>query len=383
MVEVLVVIPCLNEEETIAACITKAQSSFKQAGIEGEVIIVDNGSTDRSEEISASLGARVIREAQKGYGSALRRGIEEALGKYIVMGDGDDTYDFSETHKFVAALREGYDLVMGSRFKGKILPGAMTWSHRYVGNPILSGILRLFFGGNVSDSHCGLRAFTKDAYRTMNLHTTGMEFASEMVIHSLKKKLKITEIPIVYYARRGESKLDSFRDAWRHMRFMLLYSPVYLYFIPALVLFVPSVILLIKFLFGPVWLFGHPWDIRSMVFASITTLLGWQIINLGFCAVVYADSIGLLDSAFVKKFIKFFSLERMLVIGLIIFLVGLFSIGRIFYIWAQKGFGELQIFEIDTIKLAIFSLTFLNIGIQLAFTAFLSSMFQIKFLKSG
>ena len=379
MPEVSVVIPCLNEEETIAACITKARDSFAGAGIDGEIVIVDNGSTDRSPEIARNLGARVISETQKGYGNALRRGIEEAKGRYIVMGDGDDTYDFSQAHKFVAALKQGYDLAMGSRFKGKILPGAMTWSHRYIGNPILSGILRLFFGGNISDSHCGLRAFTKEAYVKMGLHAAGMEFASEMVIHSLKKKLRITEIPIVYYARRGESKLDSFRDAWRHMRFMLLYSPVYLYFVPALVLFVPSVILLVKFLFGPVWLFGHPWDIRSMVFASITALLGWQIMNLGFCAVAYADSIGLMESPFVTRFVKSLSLERMLVSGLVIFLIGLFSLGGIFFIWAQKGFGELHIYEIDTIKLAIFSLTFLNIGIQLVFTAFLSSMFQIKF----
>jgi len=379
MIEVSVVIPCLNEKETIAACVTKAQASFKSAGLEGEVIIVDNGSTDGSAGIAAALGARVINEAQKGYGSALRRGIEEAAGKYIVMGDGDDTYDFSKAHEFVAELKKGYDLVMGSRFNGRIMPGAMTWSHRYLGNPLLSGMLRLFFGGNVSDSHCGLRAFTKEAYLRMGLHTTGMEFASEMVIHSLKKGLKITEIPIVYYARKGESKLDSLRDAWRHMRFMLLYSPGYLYFVPALALFVPSIILLVKFLFGPVWIFNHPWDIRSMVFASITALLGWQIINLGYCAVVYADSIGLVDSTIVKKFVRYFNLERLMFIGFAVFLIGLVSIGGIFYIWARKGFGELNIYEIDTIKLAIFSLTFLNIGIQLVFTAFLASMFQIKF----
>jgi hypothetical protein len=247
-----------------------------------------------------------------------------------------------------------------------------------VGNPILSGMLTLFFGGHVSDSHCGLRAFTKESYKKMGLHTTGMEFASEMVIHSLKKKLRIAEIPITYYARLGESKLESIRDAWRHVRFMLLYSPGYLYFIPAALLFVPSVILLVKFLFGPVWLFGHPWDMRSMIFASIATLLGWQILNLGFCAVVYAGAIGLLESG-VNKFVKFFTLERLLATGAFIVVIGVVSMCAIFFIWAQKGFGELQIYEIHTIKLAIFSLTFINIGIQLVFTAFLSSMFTIKF----
>ena len=198
MIQATVVIPCLNEEQSIGICVAKALKAFAAAGISGEVVVVDNGSTDRSPAIAQEHGARVIHETRKGYGNALRRGIEEAQGEYIVMGDGDDTYDFGAIIPFIRQLEEGCDLVMGSRFNGTMVPGAMSWSHRYIGNPILSGMLRVFFGGTVSDSHCGLRAFTKTAYKKMALSTTGMEFASEMVIHALKKKLCISEIPITY-----------------------------------------------------------------------------------------------------------------------------------------------------------------------------------------
>ncbi len=381
MVDISVVIPCLNEEETIAECVAKAKKAFEEMNRPGEVIVVDNGSRDRSAAIAAGLGARVINETRKGYGSALRRGIAEAHGKYIVMGDGDDTYDFSAIAPFIQLLDKGCDLAMGSRFRGTILPGAMSWSHRYVGNPILSGMLRLLFGGTVSDSHCGLRAFTKNAYERMGLHTTGMEFASEMVIHGMKNNLIITEVPITYYPRRGESKLESLRDAWRHVRFMLLYSPVYLYFVPAAVLFIPGMYLLIKFLFGPVWLFGHPWDIRSMVFASMLALLGWQIFGFGFCAVAYSHSIGLIETPFARRITRMLSLERLIFSGIGIFLIGLYFTGRLFFVWAQRGFGELRIYEIDTIKMGIFSVTFMIIGIQIIFAGFLSSLFTIRYRK--
>jgi len=376
MIEVSVVIPCLNEEETIAPCITKAQESFKSAGLEGEVIIVDNGSTDRSAEIAKGLGARVISEKEKGYGSALRCGIEEAQGKYIIMGDGDDTYDFSQGYKFVAALKEGSDLVMGSRFNGQIMPGAMSWSHRYVGNPILSGILRLFFGGNVSDSHCGLRAFTKEAYNNMGLHTSGMEFASEMVIHSLKKHLKISEIPIVYYARRGESKLDSFRDAWRHMRFMLLYSPDYLFLLPGAFMFLVGLYFTLKFLGGPIWFAGRNWDIHVMVFTGIFTVIGWQVLLLGMSAKIFAYQIGIEDSAFNKKLSNIMSLEKTLVLGLLFLLTGLLFTLYMLYAWYNAGFGELK-----QIKTGLFALIMVAAGLQTIFTAFLTSLFRIQYKK--
>jgi len=374
LVEISVVIPCLNEEKTIEACIRKAKAGFERAGLGGEVIVVDNGSTDASVEISRREGARVLFETRKGYGSALRRGIDEAYGKYIIMGDGDDTYDFSIADKFVAPLRQGYDLVMGSRFKGEILPGAMSWSHRYVGNPILSGILRLFFGGAVSDSHCGLRGFTKESYEKMNLHTTGMEFASEMVIHALKKKLKIAEIPITYYPRKGESKLSSLRDAWRHMRFMLLYSPGYVFLWPGLAIFITSFIAFARLLAGPVMLFGRPWDLHVMVFCSLFTLLGWQILHLGHAAKLFAHAIALEEDPATRKILDMITLERSLVTGLVFILAGTAGIAYIVYVWAQNDFGPLA-----QVKTGLFSLTLIVMGIQTIFTAFLSSMLNIKY----
>lgn len=375
-IEVSVIIPCLNEEETIGLCIRKASECFKKNNICGEVIVVDNGSTDSSIERAKSEGGRVIFERNRGYGNALGTGIESAHGKYIIMGDADDTYDFLEVGKFVDLLREGYDLVMGSRFKGKILPGAMSWSHRHIGNPILSKMLNLFFHGEISDAHCGLRAFTKEAYQKMNLRTTGMEFASEMVIHALKKNLKIAEVPIVYYSRKGESKLSSFRDAWRHIRFMLLYSPNYLFFLPACLIFFFGIILLIRLLFGPIWLFGRFWDIHVMVFASIITIVGWQVLNLGLCAKIYAYNIGLELTGLTRKVVNLFSLERALLLGGIVSLIGLGFSLYVFIVWARAGFGELA-----QVKTAIISLTLIAMGVGTIFSSFLVSMLEIKYLK--
>ncbi|MHB9155925.1 MAG: glycosyltransferase family 2 protein [Endomicrobiales bacterium] len=374
MIEVSVIIPCLNEEKTIEPCVRKAREAFGRSGVEGEVVVVDNGSRDRSIELATAAGARVVSETRKGYGSALRRGIEEAQGNYLVMGDGDDTYDFTQLDAFISLLRQGHDLVMGSRFRGKILPGAMTWSHRYIGNPILSGMLRLFFGGGVSDSHCGLRAFTKEAYRKMDLHTTGMEFASEMVIHSLKKKLRITEVPITYYPRKGESKLDSFRDAWRHMRFMLIYSPGYLFLLPGMFLFLLSFAASARLLVSPIHLLGRSWDIHVMVFSSMFALLGWQVLSIGLVAKSFAHLISLEEGRFEKSILGFITLERSLVFGLSLVLLGLLIAGYIICIWVQSDFGPLA-----QVKTGIFSLTLIVMGLQTVFTAFLSSMLQIKY----
>ncbi|MFH1369293.1 MAG: glycosyltransferase family 2 protein [Elusimicrobiota bacterium] len=374
MTEVSVVIPCLNEELCIEKCVAKALHSFQKAGLEGEVIVVDNGSTDKSVEVATKAGARVVQESLKGYGSALRRGIEEAKGRYIVMADGDDTYDFLETAKFVELLRKGNDLVMGSRFRGNILPGAMTWSHRYVGNPILSGMLKLFFGGGVSDAHCGLRAFTKDAYNKMSLHTTGMEFASEMVIHAMKKKLKITEIPITYYPRQGESKLASFRDAWRHIRFMLLYSPSYMFVWPGIAIFVVSIAVSVKLLSGPIFFLGRPWDIHVMVFCSMFALLGWQILNTGLAAKAFSYAISLEQEGKTKVLLRFITLERSLLFGSVLIAAGLAIIVFIFVKWAKNDFGQLS-----EIKSGILSLTLIVMGLQTVFNSFLVSMFQIKY----
>ena len=221
---VSIVMPCLNEEETLASCIEKAQTTLVTLGIAGEVIVADNGSTDASIAIAERLGAKVVHQPTRGYGAAYLTGLAAAQGQYIIMGDSDDTYDFTDLERFITPLQNGYDLVIGNRFKGQILPGAMPWARRYIGNPILSGILRVLFGTHISDSHCGMRSFTVDAYKRMALKTTGMEFASEMVIKAVEVKLKILEIPITYHPRAGESKLHAIRDALRHLRFMLKYK---------------------------------------------------------------------------------------------------------------------------------------------------------------
>ena len=373
MVEVSVIIPCLNEEESIATCIEKVKEVYQKQQIAGEIIVVDNGSSDRSVEIARQSGARVIFEEEKGYGRALRRGIGAAQGQYIIMGDGDDTYDFREIYRFIELLRQGYDLVMGSRFAGKILPGAMTWSHRYIGNPLLSGMLRFLFKGKISDAHCGLRAFTKAAYEKMGLHTTGMEFASEMVIHALKKNMRIAEVPITYHPRKGQSKLSSLRDAWRHIRFMLLYSPDYLFLGPGLLIFLFSFLVLLRLLFGPIYLFGRSWDIHVLVFAAMFTLLGWQVLNLALVAKIFARQIELEEDKD-NWFLKIINLEKLLVFGIGMFIAGTFIIGRIFYIWAANNFGELS-----QIKTALFALTLVVMGLQTVFSAFLTSMLQIKY----
>lgn len=374
--EVSIVLPCLNEEKSIEICIKKIKDIFEKEKINGEIIIVDNGSTDKSVEIVKKYPeVKLLFESQKGYGSALRKGIDNAEGKFIIMGDADNTYDFYEIPKFLEKLKEGYDLVIGSRFKGKILKGAMSWSHRYIGNPILSGMLRLFFGGNISDAHCGLRAFTKEAYQKMNLKTTGMEFASEMVIHALKKKLKITEIPIFYYPRLGESKLSSFRDAWRHIRFMLLYSPDYLFLIPGTIFLICGLYITLNILIkGTIYLLGRNWGTHVMFFSSVLTLVGWQILNIWLSAKAYIHNIGLDESNFIKKLLSYLTLERILILGLMIFLIGLCGLLYIVYIWAKADFGILE-----QEKLGIFSVMLTAMGIQSIFGAFLSSVVQIKY----
>jgi len=221
--EISIVMPCLNEAKTISACIMKAKRVLKEMGVDGEIIVADNGSIDGSDLIASSLGARIVHQPKKGYGSAYIAGFKATQGKYIVCADSDDTYDFGEMPKFIRLLEDGYDLVMGSRLKGKMLAGAMPWLHRYIGNPILTGILNLLFRAGVSDAHCGMRAFTKEAYEAMKLNAEGMEFASEMVIKAVEKGLRIGEVPIKYYPRAGESKLRTFRDGWRHLRFMIGY----------------------------------------------------------------------------------------------------------------------------------------------------------------
>jgi glycosyltransferase involved in cell wall biosynthesis len=371
---VSVVMPCLNEEQTIGLCVVKALEGIRKAGLPGEVIVSDNGSTDRSVEIASELGARVIHAPERGYGNAYRAGFEAARGKYIIMGDSDDTYDFTQIDLFVEKLREGNEYVLGSRFDGEILPGAMPWLHRYIGNPVLTGLLNFMFGLKSSDAHSGMRAFTKDAYRRMRLQTTGMEFASEMVINAARARLKVAEVPITYYPREGESKLRSFRDGWRHLRFMLLYSPDHLFLIPGAVLMVAGLVGMLWLLSGPQIVSGHFVDYHFMFVASLLTIVGFQVLLTGFYAKAYAFTHRFApDDRMIQRFYRYFSLEEWILAGLVIFLIGLAIDAGIFATWIEHNFRNLF-----AVREALLALTLMVIGLQLIFSSFLLSILNIN-----
>lgn len=372
---VSVVMPCLNEEKTIGICVEKAVGELKRLGINGEVLVSDNGSTDRSVEIAKSKGARVVYQDKKGYGNAYLKGFEEAWGKIIVMGDSDDTYDFTDLEPFInPILKDGYDMVMGSRLKGKILPGAMPWLHRYIGNPFLSWFLNVLYHTNISDSHCGMRSFTKEAYKKMRLVLPGMEFASEMVIKSAKAGLKIAEHPIVYYKREGKSKLHSFRDGWRHMRFMLMYSPTHLFLIPGLLLLFFGLFLTMILYPGPLKTRWHTLDIHFMALGSMFAILGYQVVNLGLLAkaINYEDHF-ITQDKFILGFYKIFTLERGVVIGLIFSVAGFILMFMILKEWISTRMGPLH----ET-RQAILGMTLIVLGVQTIFSSFILSMTKIK-----
>ena len=372
-IEVSIVMPCLNEEATIRTCIEKAQNALEVLGLSGEVIVADNGSTDASVAIAEKLGARIVHQPILGYGSAYLAGIGAARGKYIIIGDSDNTYDFSEIARFLEPLREGNDLVMGSRFSGNILPGAMPKLHRYLGNPVLTGILNILFRVNVSDAHCGMRAFTRDTYQQMQLQTIGMEFASEMVIKAARLNLKIAEVPITYYPRKGESKLNTFRDGWRHLRFMLMLSPVYLLLIPGVLLFLIGLIGTVALLPGPLQIGTYSYDIHVMVLSCLLCLLGYQILLLGVSAqtLSYVRSLSNLDPL-IRFMHRNFTLEKGLSIGFLTFVAGFLIDGWIVYHWVKSGFGELQ-----EVRPALFALLLMVLGTQTFFSTFFLSMLGI------
>ena len=369
-----VVMPCLNEAKGVGKCVEKAMKALKEMAIKGEVIVVDNGSDDGSAKIAAQAGAKVIYEKQRGYGSAYLRGFEEAQGKYLIMGDSDDSYDFSAIAHFIEPLeKQGFDMVMGTRLKGKILPGAMPWSHRWIGNPILSGMLKLLFKTTISDSHCGMRSFTKDAYRKMQLKTIGMEFASEIVVNALRMKLKIHEIPITYYPREGESKLNGFRDAWRHVRFMLLYSPSYLFQLPGL-FFIIVGLLLLAISIKPQNFFNHFWDFHTFMFGALGLILGYNLVLFDIFAKTFSIESGFVEPKYwLTFFLKHFTLEKGLILGFLAFLVGLIVESGVVISWFNSGFGPLSAVREVTI-----GMTAMMLGTQTMFASFLISLLQIK-----
>ena len=283
---VSVVIPCLNEAATIQECVSRASVVLEGKGLDGEIIVVDNGSEDGSGPLAAAAGALVVHEPERGYGSAYLAGLAAARGRYIVMADADLTYDFAEIPRFVAALEAGADVVIGNRMRN-IHPGAMPWHHRYIGNPLLSGFLNLLFNTGVHDAHCGMRAVRREVLPRLDLRTTGMEFASEMVIRAAKEKLDVRQFPIEYHPRGGESKLSSFRDGWRHLRFLLVHSPNHLFILPgALMAAVGAIVELI--VIARLGVFGRDWDIHALIAGSLLAIVGTQVVALGVCAHAYA-----------------------------------------------------------------------------------------------
>lgn len=376
-VYVSVVIPCLNEANSLGICVGKAIEAFRAAGLRGEVVVADNGSTDGSIEIAEKLGARVVAVQQRGYGAALRAGIAAARGAFIIMGDADDSYDFSEVPRFVEKWRQGYEVVMGNRFRGEIKPGAMPWHHKYIGNPALSSVLNLFFHAGIGDSHCGMRGFTREVFDRMDLRSTGMEFASEFVIKAAQLPAKIAEIPITLWPdKRGRPPhLRSFRDGWRHLRFMLLYAPNWLFLLPGASLVAAGLFLVF-------WLFPGPriltprvtLDLHTMIFGVMFTLLGVQILSIGAFAKVfsYAERFDHKNIS-LRRALTHVTLESGLILGGGLSLTGFVGCARVVWGWVASGFGPLQ-----EVRAVLFWSMWLFIGIQVTFASFFLSMLGIS-----
>jgi len=368
---VSVVIPCLNEAASIERCVELARNVLDDNAIRGEVVVVDNGSTDGSAELAARAGARVVHEQRRGYGSAYLAGFEAAQGAYIVMADADLTYDFNDIPRFIEELKGGAELVMGDRMDN-IKPGAMPWLHRYVGNPLLTGVLNLFYDTGVKDAHCGMRALRRDVLPRLDLQTTGMEFASEMVIRASKENLVIEQIPIEYHPREGESKLSSFRDGWRHLRFLLVHSPTHLFLVPGAFL-AGLGILIMAIVLAHVSVFGRSWDVHTMIGGSLLTIVGTQILALGLCARAYGVYVlGERDTWFerVRPLVK---LEHGLLAGTALILAGLAVGGGIIGSWVASGGGSLS-----KTRLALLAATLLIVGIQTFFSSFLLSILGLR-----
>jgi glycosyltransferase involved in cell wall biosynthesis len=375
--DVSVVIPCLNEANSLAFCVEKAVTAFGKAGLRGEVIVADNGSTDGSIEIAESNGARVVRVQERGYGAALKAGIASSRGKYIIMGDADDSYDFSEVPNFVEKLCQGYDLVMGNRFRGGIKPGAMPKLHKHLGNPGLSWLANFLFGVGVGDSYCGMRGFSRNLFDRLDLRSTGMEFALEFVIKASQIGARISEIPIVLWPdKRGRPPhLRSFRDGWRSLRFMLLYAPNWLYLLPGGLLMAFGFALVLWLLPGPRHITPHiTLDVHTMVFGVIFTLLGAQILSIGAFAKVFSYAArfdrGTLS---LKRLLKRITLETGLLVGGIIFLSGFSGCVWLTWKWVDGGFGPLY-----AIRQVLFWAMWLFLGVQIIFASFFLSMLGIS-----
>jgi glycosyltransferase involved in cell wall biosynthesis len=368
---VSVVIPCLDEATSIGACVSQSLEAMRDAGLDGEVIVADNGSTDESAQLARDAGAIVVNEPRRGYGSAYLAGFAAARGDYVVMLDADLTYPIDDIPRFVAQLDSGADLVMGDRMEN-IQPGAMHWLHRYVGNPVLTGILNLFFRTGVRDAHCGMRAIRRDKLAALDLRTTGMEFASEMVIRAAKVDLAIADIPIEYHPRAGESKLSRFRDGWRHLRFLLVHSPTHLFVVPGALLALLGFVAMLAVL-GNIDIFGRTWELHAMILGSLLTIVGTQVIALGLCAHAYGIYFMQEREPWFERARARFRLEHGLLVGGAITLAGLAFAGVILARWLDRGLGALS-----EEQLAVFAATLIVVGIQIFFSSFLLSILGLR-----
>lgn len=380
--ELTILMPCLNEAETLERCIAKSLSSLDRLGVKGEVLIADNGSTDGSQDLARRLGARVADIPRKGYGAALMGGIESAKGRYVIMGDSDDSYDFSRLEGFVQKLREGHELVMGCRMPrggGTVMPGAMPFKHRWLGNPVLTGIGRLFFRSPMNDFHCGLRGFSRQAILKLGLVTTGMEFASEMVIKANFHRLKMAEVPITLH-KDGRSRpphLRSWRDGWRHLRFMLLYCPRWLFWIPGIVMALGGGALFAALSFSPIQWGPVTFDTNTLLVSALTMLLGFQLMIFAMFTKVYGIKSGFLpeDASFQRLF-AFFNLEKGLVASLVVLAMGLGALALGVGYWAKEGFGNLD--YATGLRMVIPAVTLILAGVQGMFSSFFLSILGIE-----
>jgi glycosyltransferase involved in cell wall biosynthesis len=375
MTELTILMPCLNEAATVGGCIAKARGFLERTGIEGEVLIADNGSNDGSRQLAERAGARVVDAPTRGYGAALAAGIAAARGRYVIMGDADDSYDFSQLDGFVARLREGHPLVMGNRFRGGIRAGAMPLLHRYLGNPVLSFVGRLLFHTRVGDFHCGLRGFDREAVRSLHLRTTGMEFASELVVKAALAGWRIAEVPTTLSpdGRGRPPHLRTWRDGWRHLRFLLLFSPRWLFLYPGLALLAAGIALTTALYFTPLHFLGAGLDIHSMLYASAAALLGMQLCLFALFARVSAQNAGLLARhAGLQQLLRTLTLERGLLLGLTVAVCGLVWSGAAFWEWREAGFGALdpRVVMRDTIPAASLMVG----GMEIMLAAFLLSL---------
>ena len=374
-----ILMPCLNETKTLETCINKAKSFLLKSGVNGEIIIADNGSTDGSIELAKKAKAKVIHVAQKGYGNALLGGIEAARGEFVIMGDADDSYDFSDLSRFVEALEAGYDLVMGNRFKGGIKPGAMPLLHRYLGNPVLSWLARLFFKSDIGDFHCGLRGFRRDAILALNLQTTGMEFASEMIVKATLRGLKIKEVPTILYpdGRTRPPHLRTWSDGWRHLRFLLLYSPRWLFFYPGLALTVLGILISAFLLPGPRRVGNVTLDINTLMYASLLTIVGVQAVLFSLFTYVFGINSGLLPrDPLTERLVHRIGLEKGILFSLGMILLGFASSAGALIYWGQNRFGNID--PTFSMRLVIPGADLFTLGFQALFASFFLSILNTK-----